>query len=221
MASDDQIIKKLQKVITSHTTVIIVHVSYLLANRLLFIAERLGMVSEKYTWIVTYKTIDNLQSVDNEVIESLQGVTGLRSYIPASSKLLNLTARWYNECYIKHPTLATKEVSVLAVWAYDTIWALAESIQRLEVHSFFVVPDIDSMLLNEVSKTRFKGVSGEFRLIDGKLVSNGFKIVNVIGNRGSTITPKRRMLQKALGEHLKVGVLTRRKFTYFINFINT
>ena len=73
------------------------------------------------------------------------------------------------------------------------------------------------MLQNEVSKTRFKGVSGEFRLIDGKLVSNGFKIVNVIGNRRSTITPKRRMLQKTLGEHLKVGVLTRRKFKYFID----
>ncbi|PWA70216.1 ionotropic glutamate receptor, metazoa, Periplasmic binding protein-like I [Artemisia annua] len=217
LASDDQIIKKLQKVITSHTTVIIVHMSSLLANRLLFIAERLGMVSEQYTWIITYKTIDILQSVDNEVIESLQGVIGLRFYIPASSKLLNLTARWYNECYIKHPTSATREVSILAIWAYDTIWALAESIQRLEVHSLFVVSYIDSMLLNEVSKTRFKGVSGEFRLIDGKLVSNGFKVVNVIGNRGSTITPKRRTLQKTLGENLKVGVLARRKFENFID----
>ncbi|PWA49478.1 ionotropic glutamate receptor, metazoa, Periplasmic binding protein-like I [Artemisia annua] len=217
LASDDQIIKKLQKVITSHTTVIIVHMSSVLANRLLFIAERLGMVSEQYTWIVTYKTIDNLQSVDNEVIESLHGVIGLRFYIPASSKLLNLTSRWYNECFIKHPTLAVREVSVLAIWAYDTIWALAESIKRLEVHSLFVVPNIDSMLLNEISKTRFKGVSGEFRLIDGKLVSNGFKIVNVIGNRGSTITPKRRKLQETLGENLKVGVLTRRKFENFID----
>ncbi|GKA12165.1 ionotropic glutamate receptor, metazoa, periplasmic binding protein-like protein I [Tanacetum coccineum] len=217
LASDDQIIKKLQKVITSHTTVIIVHMSSLLANRLLFIAEKLGMVSEQCTWIVTYKTVDILQSVDNEVIESLQGVIGLRSYILASSKLLNLTARWYNECYAKYPTLATREVSVLAIWAYDTIWALAESIQRLEVYSLFVVPDIDSMLLNEVSKTRFKGVSGEFRLIDGKLVSNGFKVVNVLGNGGSTITPKRRMLQKTLGESLKVGVLARRKFKNFID----
>nr|GEV39843.1 glutamate receptor 1.2-like [Tanacetum cinerariifolium] len=217
LASDDQIIKKLQKVITSRTTAIIVHMSSLLANRHLFIAEKLGMVSEQCTWIVTYKTIDILQSVDNELIESLQGVIGLRSYIPASSKLLNLTARWYNECYAKYPTLATREVSVLAIWAYDTIWALAESIKRLEVYSLFVVPDIDSMLLNEVSKTRFKGVSGEFRLIDGNLVSNGFKVVNVLGNGGSTNTPKRRTLQKTLGENLKVGVLARRKFKNFID----
>nr|XP_043612282.1 glutamate receptor 1.4-like [Erigeron canadensis] len=220
MATDDQITQELQNIKIGLSTVIIVNLSSSLAARVLLNAERMGMVSEEYTWIVTYKTVDILQSVDNEVIESLQGVISVRPYIPASNTLLNLTARWYNECTTKYPTLASREVSVLAIWAYNTIWALAESVQRVGVRSSFVVPRFDSMLLYEISKSRFKGLSGEYRLIDGKLVSNGFKIVNIIENgerRGSTCSPKRRILQTTSDIKLKVGVLTERNFTYFID----
>uniref|UniRef100_A0A251SI77 Putative ionotropic glutamate receptor, metazoa, Periplasmic binding protein-like I n=1 Tax=Helianthus annuus TaxID=4232 RepID=A0A251SI77_HELAN len=220
LSADDQITKELQKIRISHTRVIVLHMSSLLAYRVILIAKGLGMVNENYAWIVAYKTIDILQPVENEVIESYQGVIGLRSYIPASGKLLNLTTRWYNECYKKSPSLGSREVSVLAVWAYDTIWALAESVQRLGLQFSLVVTQIDLMLPFELSKTRFKGVSGDFQLNDGKLVSNGFKVVNVIGNGergGSTTTQTRRMLQTTGGKKLKVGVLTRRKFTYFID----
>ncbi|MFS7903265.1 putative periplasmic binding protein-like I [Helianthus anomalus] len=134
LSTDDQITKELQKIKITHTRVIVLHMSSLSAYRVILIAKGLGMVSENYAWIVVYKTIDILQPVENEVIESYQGVIGLRTYIPASSKLLNLTTRWYNECYEKSPSLALREVSVLAIWAYDTIWALAESVQRLGVH---------------------------------------------------------------------------------------
>ncbi|PWA68912.1 ionotropic glutamate receptor, metazoa, Periplasmic binding protein-like I [Artemisia annua] len=217
LATDNQIICDLQKVITSHTTVIILHMSSSLASRVFSIAKRLGMVSEEHSWIITYKTIDILQSEDKENIESLQGVIGLRPYIPSSTKLLNLTTRWYNHCYIKYPTLASREVSVLAVWAYDTIWVLAGSVQRLVHHFSLGVPQISSMILKEVSKTILKGVSGEFRLTDGMLVSNGFKIVKVIGTRESTIIPRRRMLQMTGDKVLKVGVLTQKRFSYFVD----
>nr|GEX78066.1 ionotropic glutamate receptor, metazoa, periplasmic binding protein-like I [Tanacetum cinerariifolium] len=217
LATDDQIIKEMQKVITSPTAVIILHMPSSLASRVFLTAKKLGMVGEEYAWIITYKTIDILQSENDEVMESLQGVIGLRSYIPASNKLLNLATKWYNECYLKHPTLASREISVLAIWAYDTIWALAELVQKLGVHSSFAFPKIDLMLLNEVSKARIKGVSGDFHFINGKLVSNGFKIVNVIGNGGSTLTPNRRTLQTTSDRVLRVGVLTRRKFMYFID----
>ncbi|KAJ0792397.1 putative periplasmic binding protein-like I [Helianthus annuus] len=221
LSTDDQITQELQKIKISHTTVIVVHMSSLLASRVILIAKRLGMVGEEYAWIVTYKTIDILQpAVDNEVIESYPGVIGIRSYIPASGKLLNLTTRWYNECCIKYPSLASREVSVLSIWAFDTIWALAESVQRLGVQFSFVVTQMDLMLQYELSKTRFRGVSGEFQFNDGKLVTNGFKIVNVIHNaerRGPAVTRKRQMLRTTNGKKLKVGVLTRRKFKYFID----
>uniref|UniRef100_UPI001CB90E7C glutamate receptor 1.4-like n=1 Tax=Erigeron canadensis TaxID=72917 RepID=UPI001CB90E7C len=220
MATNDQITQELQKIKISYTRVIIVHMPSLLASRFLLIAKRLQMVSERYTWIVTYTTLDILQSVDNEVIESLPGMICVRPYIPASRKLLNLTARWYKEWTTKYPTSALTEVSVLAIWAYDTVWALAESIQKVGVQSSLAVPQFDSMLLHKISKSTFQGLSGEFRFFNRKLVSNGFKIVNVIGNgngRGSTISPKRRILQSTSDKKLKVGVLARKKFSYFID----
>ncbi|KAK1428541.1 hypothetical protein QVD17_17377 [Tagetes erecta] len=217
---DEQITEVLRKITISSSTVVVVHKSSLLASRIILIAKRLGMVSEEYAWIVIDKTIDILKPVDNEVIESYQGVIVLRSYIPTSRKLFNLTTRWYNECDIKYPSLVSREVSVFAVWAYDTIWALAKAINSVGVQFSFVVSQMDLMLQYELSKTRFKGVSGEFQLNDGKLVSNGFKITNVIGNGeriGSKIAPKRRMLQTTNGIKLKVGVLIQRNFTYFID----
>lgn len=126
LATDDEIVEELQKIMTSQTRVIIVHMSSTIASRVLILSNSLGMVSEEYNWIVTYKTIEILQLVDFEVIESLKGVICLRSYIPLSSKLLNLTERWYNEYSNKEFLIASREVIVLAIWAYDTIWALAE-----------------------------------------------------------------------------------------------
>ncbi|KAK1428543.1 hypothetical protein QVD17_17379 [Tagetes erecta] len=220
LSTDDQITQVLQKITISRTTVVVVHMSSLLATRVILIAKRLGMVSEEYAWIMTYKTIDIVQPMNNEVIESCQGVIVLRSYIPASGKLFNLTTRWYNKCYEKYPSLVSEEISVLAIWAYDTIWALAESFQRLGVQFSFDATQIDLMLQLYLSKIRFKGVSGEFQLNDRKLVSNGFKIVNVIRNGErirSTSSIKRRMLQTTNVIKLKVGVLIRRKFTGFID----
>ncbi|PWA65095.1 ionotropic glutamate receptor, metazoa, Periplasmic binding protein-like I [Artemisia annua] len=216
-ATDDQIIDDVQKVITGHGTLIISLMSSSLTSRVFSSAKSLGMVSEEDAWLITYKSIGIFQSEDNENIESLQGLIALRSYIPLSRKLLNLTIRWYDECYIKHPTLASREVSVLAIWSYDTIWVLAESIQRLGVHFSFGDPQVSSMLMKEVSRTIFKGVSGEFRLVDRKLVSNGFKIVEVAGNGFSTITPRRRMSQITGDKVLKVGVLMGKKCKYFID----
>ncbi|XWS47134.1 hypothetical protein CRYUN_Cryun14cG0126900 [Craigia yunnanensis] len=39
-----------------------------------------------------------------------------------------------------------------------------------------------SILLQEILRGNFKGLGGEFRFINGKLISNIFEIVNVIGS---------------------------------------
>ncbi|KAD0131089.1 hypothetical protein E3N88_44745 [Mikania micrantha] len=138
LSTDDQITQELQKIKISNKMVIVVHMSsLLLASKVLLIAKRLGMVNEEYAWIVTYNTIDILQQLDNEVTESSQGVISL--------------------------SLASIEVSVFAIWAYDTIWALAETVQKLGVQFSFVVTQMELMLQHELSKTSFKGVTGEFR----------------------------------------------------------
>lgn len=132
------------------------------------------MMREEYAWILTEKTVDLLRSTDFEVIESIQGALGFRPYVSASSRLHNLTARWHNFFYRKYPMSVTKEVPVLGLRAYDTIWAVAESVEKVEVL------DNGPFLLNEVLKIRFKGISGEFQLTEGKVISNGYEIMNAI-----------------------------------------
>ncbi|CAH1433106.1 unnamed protein product [Lactuca virosa] len=173
-ATLDDITKELKKFMTFHTTVIIVHMSPSLASKLFLKAKSLQMISEEYGWILTEKTVDLFRSTNFEVIESLQGALGFRSYVPASSRLYNLTLRWHNFFYRKFPTLVTKEVPVSAIWAYDTIWALALAVEKVGV------PHNGLLLLHEVLETRFKGISGEFDLSEGKVRSNGYEIMNAI-----------------------------------------
>lgn len=146
-SKNNEIIRELNKINSFHTTVIIVDMSPSLASMFFLNAKRLGMMSKDYAWIMTQKTIDVLQSTKFEVIESFQGAVGFRSYIPASRKLYNLTKRWNKKF--------SKKVPMFAVWAYDTTWALAESIERVGV------VQNGSRLLNEIMKIKFKGMGGE------------------------------------------------------------
>ncbi|KAI3694760.1 hypothetical protein L1987_77739 [Smallanthus sonchifolius] len=129
-------------------------------------AKRLGMISKEYAWILSQKTIDILQSTKFEVIESLQGALGFRSYVPASRTLHYFTQRWNRKF--------NRKVHVLAIWAYDTIWALADSIERVEVRQN------STLLLREILKSEFKGMSGDFQITERHLASNGFEIVNAV-----------------------------------------
>ncbi|KAL7589041.1 hypothetical protein Lser_V15G39248 [Lactuca serriola] len=177
-ATIHEITEELHKLMNFQTTIIIVHMSPSLASNLFLNAKSLGMVTEEYAWILTEKTVDLFRSTNFTVIESLQGAIGFRPYVPPSVRLHNLTATWHNFFYRNYHTSLTKEVPVPAIWAYDTIWALAESVEKVGV------PHINSgtLLLHEVFKTRFKGISGEFQLSEGKIRSNGYEIMNAIDN---------------------------------------
>ncbi|PWA62886.1 Extracellular ligand-binding receptor [Artemisia annua] len=240
----DEIAKELRKIISFHTTIIIVHTSPSLASKLFLNARKLGMVGKEHAWILTEKTVDVFQSTNFDVIESLQGALGLRPYVPASSRLYNLKARWHNYFYRKYPTSVTKEVPVPAIRAYDTVWALAESFEKAEVPRYGV------SVLNEVLKVKLNGISGEFQLSEGKVLSNGYDIMTAIdygemrvgywtpleGIRrahlpihlysglgkeavnwrgGPTTAPKGRVLQTTPTKELKIGVLRTKPFKYF------
>ncbi|KAL7590117.1 hypothetical protein Lser_V15G39234 [Lactuca serriola] len=168
-ATHDEITQELRKIMTFHATVIILHVSPSLASSLILNAKRFGMVSEGYAWILTEKTVDLLRSTNFTVVESSQGALGFRSYVPPSDRLHDFFHR-------KNSTSVTKEVPVPALWAYDIIWALAESVEKVGV------PHNGSMLLHEVLKIRFKGISGDFQLSERKVMSNGYEIMNAVDN---------------------------------------
>lgn len=198
-STDDQILNKLQKIKTMQSTINVVHISVSLTSRLFQSAERLGMMREGYAWILSDMTMNLFHTIDSGVAELLQGTLGIMTYVPASSKLRNITLRWRNELYAKDPTVQIRELDVPSLWAYDTIVAIAESWERVGIESleagnlsmglcypssdfsYFSVSHCGTRLLTEVERTRFMGLSGNFQILNGKVQSKAYSIVNVIG----------------------------------------
>ncbi|BBG97145.1 glutamate receptor 2.2 [Prunus dulcis] len=200
----EQIIEELQKLMQLNTKVFLVHISHLLVPCLFLNAKRLGMMGEGYAWIMTSSSMNFLHSMDLSVIESMQGVVGLKSCIPASRSLHNLTSRLRRKFYREEANVEVRELSADAIWAYDATWALAEAIERARIvnstnnqpYTGLDLPnDINNtrssghgvLLLREILEGRFKGLCGETRYLNGKRNSGAFEIVNVIGKGERTV----------------------------------
>ncbi|KAL6289612.1 hypothetical protein ACE6H2_007122 [Prunus campanulata] len=190
-SADEQIIEELRNLTKLKTTVFVVHVSHFLVPRLLLNAKKLGLLSEGYAWIMTSTSMNFLHySMDPSVIESTQGVLGLKSYTPASTRLHNLTSRLRRIFYMQDPNIEVSAVTPDGIWAYDATWALAEAVERTWTSTGLNLVNLNNitsskhglLLLQELLQTRFKGLSGEeIQYPNGKLVSSAFEIVNVIG----------------------------------------
>ncbi|XP_010259753.1 PREDICTED: glutamate receptor 2.8-like [Nelumbo nucifera] len=200
LATDDQILKELYKLMTMQTRVYVVHMPSSLASRVFLKAKEAGMMSKGYSWIITYELTDTLCSLDPSVIDSMQGVLGVKPHVPRSKKLNNFATRWRRKFRQENIHMDRIELDVFGLWAYDSIWALAKSAEQVSVvHSGFKnleppgknlsdlksfnigVSQVGSELLRALQRTRFEGLSGEYHLIDGELPSSTFEIVNVIG----------------------------------------
>ncbi|TXG55688.1 hypothetical protein EZV62_020944 [Acer yangbiense] len=178
-SSHEHIIEKLSMIKTFQTKVFVVHMSHSLASHFFLKVKMLEMMSEGYVWIVTDTIMSFFHSMDTLVVESMQGVVGLKPYIPASKELHNFTLRWRRKMYIDHPNAEVLELDAYGILAYDAIWALAEAAQKLRSTE---ISQSGLMLYEEIMKSRFKGLSGYFQLSNGnKLPSRRFEIVNVIG----------------------------------------
>lgn len=177
--TNEKIVEQLHKLMTlQSSTVFIVHMSSNdLVSRFFEIAKRLGMMSEGYVWFMTATTLNHLHNfVDRELI---QGVIGVKPYIPPSKELQNFNSRLRRKLYIENPDMELLEyTSAYGIWAYDSIWVLAEAAEKARFKLKF---SYGSQFLNEILQSRFMGLSGEVEFIDKKLYSTTFEIVNVIG----------------------------------------
>ncbi|KAH7518192.1 hypothetical protein FEM48_Zijuj09G0145500 [Ziziphus jujuba var. spinosa] len=181
------------------SSVYIVHLSQDLLYQILINAKQLGMMSKGYAWFMSATTMNLLQFVDSSVFRSMQGVIGLKSYVPASEDLQDFNSRLRRKIYIENPNMEVMESSVYGIRAYDSMWAVAEAVERTKVKPSPVSakPEIrlnlhdlgkskpskhGSILLTEILKRRFRGLSGEFMFENGRnMSSNSFEMVNVIG----------------------------------------
>ncbi|XP_030487774.2 glutamate receptor 2.7 isoform X1 [Cannabis sativa] len=210
-ASNDQILKELYKLMTMQTRVFVVHTDISLGTRIFAQAKEIGMMRQGYVWIVTNVMTNYLSSLKSHVIDSMQGVIGIKTYVPETNTLKDFRDRWKKSLrttsafYYDNDLVA--ELNVYGLWAYDSVQALAIAVENayynnsneketfsllrnknvtVTTSSFQIgVSEIGPKLHKALLEVRFKGLTGDFRLVNGKLqysstANTTFEITNIV-----------------------------------------
>nr|GLL23297.1 glutamate receptor 2.8-like isoform X5 [Ipomoea trifida] len=160
--------------------------------------EEAGMMSSGYVWIITDAFTSTLVSKDSSVLDSLQGVIGVKPYVPNSVELKNFTGRWKSKAFRQqNPDMDGVEHNVFGLWAYDSVIALATALEKVGTSGLQFnrtisrenSTDLDAigtsefgpLLLESIRNIKLKGLSGDFHIVEGELQPSAFQIVNVIG----------------------------------------
>ncbi|PON89450.1 Ionotropic glutamate receptor [Trema orientale] len=199
-ASDDQILKELYRLMTMQTRVFVVHTDITLGARIFTKAKEIGMMEQGYVWIMTNVMTNFLSSFDSSVIDSMQGVIGIKTSVPETKALNDFRARWKQNFQQKNAKAYDVELNVYGLRAYDAAKALAIAVEKVWTNeTFTAVRNISSTtfsgnstgfgigvsqngpeLHKSLSEVRFKGLAGDFNLVNGQLHSTTFEIINVI-----------------------------------------
>ncbi|KAK3435464.1 hypothetical protein EUGRSUZ_C00162 [Eucalyptus grandis] len=194
-ARDIYVEAQLYKLMALSANIFIVHMSASLASRFFIKVNELGLMSTGYGWIVTDGIVNELPVMDQSVLDSMQGVIGIRPSIPPSERLHNFSTKWRNNFTNQHHQIP--EVNVYCLWAYDSVWALAKAVYHLGPTTSMQKNDsanelahlaaihsrrTGSDLVHTILRGKFTGLSGEIQLKNGQLQQPlAFGIVNVIG----------------------------------------
>ncbi|KAG6585513.1 Glutamate receptor 2.5, partial [Cucurbita argyrosperma subsp. sororia] len=197
-ATDTQITNELHKLKNMPTRVFVVHMLTRHASRFFMKVQEFGMMNRGYVWIITDSIANELDLIEPLAYEALQGVVGIRTYVPRTKRLNLLKRDWRKRFRRYYPTVEDiPEVDVYGLWAYDAAWALATAVELAGTDNLrYTAAKINSSnylfnvgvnqngprLREALSDVTFTGLAGEFSLINGQLQSTLFEIVNVIGN---------------------------------------
>ncbi|XP_008445297.1 glutamate receptor 2.5-like isoform X2 [Cucumis melo] len=204
-ARDEQIIDELNNLMKMPTRVFVVHMAPHHASRLFTKAKEIGMMKRGYVWIITDAIANLLDLIDPSVLEAMQGVVGIKTYVPRSKGLDSFKHDWrkrFQSYYPRRKEEDIPEVDVFGLWAYDAAWALAMAVEKAGTDNLrYTSTNITASKMNSTnylytlgvnqngqklrdafSNLKFRGLAGEFSLIDGQLQSSLFEIVNVNGN---------------------------------------
>ncbi|KAH6835375.1 hypothetical protein C2S53_003226 [Perilla frutescens var. hirtella] len=188
-ANDTHILKELNKLPTKQTRVFLVHVNPSLGYRLFPLAKKAGVMSEGYAWIITNSLSVFMNSMDSATHDSMEGVVGIRPYLSRSKDLESFRERWKRNVALNSSAGSIMELNAYGLLAYDAVTALAIAVEKINSSILngtektnLSISTFGPQLLNKLSSTRFRGLSGDFQLVDGKLKASAFEIFNVIGS---------------------------------------
>ncbi|GAB2214925.1 hypothetical protein Droror1_Dr00019292 [Drosera rotundifolia] len=197
-ATDDHISAELYKLMTMQTRVFVVHMTSALGARLISTAALLGMMSQDYVWIITTALANVLNTLDPDIVSSMQGVLGVKSYVPSTPVLRNFTIHWQRQFVHDNPTVLNPQLDVFGLWAYDATSAIARAIEHVHIKTLVTHDEANSSisstdlskigvsqggpeLLEAILSTGFRGLSCNFSLINRQLDPTVFQFINVIG----------------------------------------
>ncbi|KAK7838313.1 glutamate receptor 2.1, partial [Quercus suber] len=138
-SNNTEIIKELNKLKANHARIFLVHMTASLGSKLFLLAKEADMMSEGYAWIFTTCLSSLLDFMGSKVMDSMQGVLGIRPYIPPSMLKCNSQLTCGSLC-VKSKHLKDFCLNFFGLWAYDTVWALAIAVEKdgCIVHSSFL-----------------------------------------------------------------------------------
>ncbi|KAI3492331.1 hypothetical protein L1887_43261 [Cichorium endivia] len=201
-SSDDRILQELYKLKTMQTRVFVVHMLPALASRFFKKAHEAGMMAQEYAWIITDVLTGLLHQLDPQAIDSMQGVLGVKPYIPPSNQLTSFERRWRRKFHKEYPDIDKVEPDMFGIWSYDFVIGLAIALKSVEneLTTTFKRPgkastdlaaigtsEMGPIFLPMIRDIRRKGVSGDFQVVNGQLQTSVYQIVNVIGKEGKPI----------------------------------
>ncbi|XP_018483109.2 glutamate receptor 2.8 [Raphanus sativus] len=174
--NDDQILKELYKLKTEQTRVFVINMVSSLGFRVLKKAREIGMMEEGYVWLLS-NGMTHMMRHNGRSLETMQGLLGVRSHVPQSKELEDFRKRWKRKFKKENPV---GEHNVFALWAYDSLTALAMAVEKTNTNR--AMTTYGPHLIEALSAVEFKGLAGEFKLINRQLESSTFEIINVIGD---------------------------------------
>lgn len=107
IAADGQLEVELYKLMTMQTRVFVVHMLPSLESRIFEKARKIGMIGERYVWIMTNGIANSFDSFNSSFVkQNMQGVLGLKTLSQAQkhSRILGLDGKG-NSCKTIQPPL--------------------------------------------------------------------------------------------------------------------
>lgn len=179
--------------------VYVVHVNPDPQFRIFSIARKLQMMTSDYVWLATdwlCATLDSLSPMNQSLLRTLEGIVGFCQHSPQSDRKKEVSKK------IQQKVDLSFGLNTYALQAYDTVWAVANAIDKLldatnnitfssnnklrDLGSTEIqidqlkVFDGGKLLLKQLMDTNFTGLSGRIHFTpDRNLVSGGYDVINV------------------------------------------
>ncbi|XP_058001494.1 glutamate receptor 2.8 isoform X2 [Hevea brasiliensis] len=150
--------------------VFIVHASLSLAARLFEIANKLKMMEQDYVWITTDPITSLVHSINASIINSMQGIVGVKSYFPETGQCFkDFYKRFRRRFSTQHPEEDNNEPGIFAVQAYDALRTMALAINETNFGGQELL-------------TKYHDLSGKIQFINQEVAPKyTFEIINIMG----------------------------------------